>query len=277
MLTFLEALIGLGLVALLISFLPTLYSAYSDREKGVGLMSPLFGTDPSPIELILRTHNFRAMSSPSIWGPVSSWFASLEQSHTAFPSLSSFPPQVPERSWVVAAGTILDAASLLVAVLPADDADRSPEYTLVLAHGSSALSRVALAAGLPVELSRPPTDAIRRHDVDRARSGSPATSSMPRWRRSAWPDLGVRRDVDEGWRTFTLLRQTYEDALLGSLRPDPRPVGRMELGPPVLGGPSALLRPAALERRQAVAAVLGRLTGWSAATGTRSIGARTPT
>ena len=33
-LTFLEALIGLGLVALLISFLPTLYSAYSDREQG---------------------------------------------------------------------------------------------------------------------------------------------------------------------------------------------------------------------------------------------------
>jgi len=98
-LTFLEALIGLGLVALLISFLPTLYSAYSDREKGVGLMGPLFGVDPSAIELLRRTNTGRAMASPTIWGPVSSWFASLEQSHTAFPSLSSFPPQIPDRSW----------------------------------------------------------------------------------------------------------------------------------------------------------------------------------
>ena len=27
--------------------------------------------------------------------------------------------------------------------------------------------------------------------------------------------LDVRPDVDEGWRTFTLLRATYEDAVLG--------------------------------------------------------------
>ncbi|MGZ4760518.1 MAG: hypothetical protein ACXV95_15770, partial [Acidimicrobiales bacterium] len=71
-LTFFEALIGLGLVALLISFLPTLYSAYSEREKGVGLLSPLFGVEPSALELIRRTHSGRALASPSVWSPVSS-------------------------------------------------------------------------------------------------------------------------------------------------------------------------------------------------------------
>jgi hypothetical protein len=214
LLTFLEALIGLGLVALLISFLPTLYSAYSDREKGVGLMGPLFGVEPSAIELIRRTHAGQAMSSPTIWGPVSSWFAELEQSHTAFPSLSSFPPQVPDRSWVVAAGTILDATSLLVALLPAGDVDRSPEFTLVLAHGTSATSRVAGAAGLPVEPSRAPTDVL-------SDTTSHATITISRAEfdeavevmRSA--GVRVRPDVDEGWRIFALLRSGYEDAILG--------------------------------------------------------------
>ncbi len=214
LLTFLEALIGLGLVALLISFLPTLYSAYSEREQGVGLMEPLFGIDPSAIALIRRTHAGRAMASTTIWGPVSSWFASLEQSHTAFPSLSSFPPQVAERSWVVSAGTVLDATSLLASLLSVDEVDRSPEYSLVVAHGTSAVNRVAVAAGLPVEpfvsvadALTDPTDiatiTIRRDEFDEA------VEEM----RSA--GLHVRPDVDEGWRTFTLLRVGYEDAILG--------------------------------------------------------------
>src|SRR3954453_1676485 len=213
-LTFLEALIGLGLVALLISFLPTLYSAYSEREKGVGLMGPLFGAEPSAIELIRRTHAGQAMASPTVWGPVSSWFASLEQSHTAFPSLSSFPPQIPERSWVVSAGSILDATSLLVALLADDDAERSPEFRLVLAHGGSALSRVAMAAGLPVEPAPPLSDAMNDATstglITITRDEFDAAAQVMRS-----SGLDVRDDADEGWRSFTLLRETYEDALLG--------------------------------------------------------------
>ncbi len=211
---FLEALIGLGLVALLISFLPTLYSAYSDRERGVGLMEPLVGAQPSGLELIRRTHTGRAMASPTLWGPVSQWFASLEQSHTAFPSLSSFPPQVPTRSWVVSAGTILDATALLVSTLPIGDADRSPEFTLVLAHGASAVSRVAAAAGLPVSLPRPLADALADEatGVDIRVSRAEFDEAIDTLR-----DVGLtlRPDLDEGWRTFTRLRASYEDAILG--------------------------------------------------------------
>jgi len=84
----------------------------------------------------------------------------------------------------------------------------------VLAHGSSALTRVAMAAGLPVEPARPVTDVL-------ADTTSSATVRVTRREFDAAietmraVDLGVRTDVDEGWRTFTLLRTTYEDALLG--------------------------------------------------------------
>ncbi len=42
-LAFVEATIGLGLVALLISYLPTIYAAYNAREKGVVRLRPVAG------------------------------------------------------------------------------------------------------------------------------------------------------------------------------------------------------------------------------------------
>ena len=43
-----EATIGLGLVALLISYLPTIFSAYNGREKGIIRLRPVAGTPPAP-------------------------------------------------------------------------------------------------------------------------------------------------------------------------------------------------------------------------------------
>ena len=48
---FVEATIGLGLVALLISYLPTIYSAYNGREKGTNRLRPIAGSPPSATEL----------------------------------------------------------------------------------------------------------------------------------------------------------------------------------------------------------------------------------
>ena len=51
-LTFVEATIGLGLVALLISYLPTIYAAHHQREKGISVLRPFAGTPPSPVDLL---------------------------------------------------------------------------------------------------------------------------------------------------------------------------------------------------------------------------------
>ena len=214
LLTFLEALIGLGLVALLISFLPTLYSAFSEREKGVALLRPLLGTPPSAVELTRRMHGGGALGMPAIWSSASAWFASLEQSHAAFPSLCSFPPQDGAGSWVVTAGTLLDTASLLRSALAEDDPERSPEFTLVLAHGIPAITLVASAAGLPISESRSlmevmadagpaPSVTISRAEFDAALADLEAIG------------LRMRPDADEAWRQFALLRRSYEDAVLG--------------------------------------------------------------
>src|SRR5262249_50795466 len=56
MISFFEAAIGLGLLALLISYLPTIYGSFSRREVAVGQLSVRAGTPPSPAEMIIRAY-----------------------------------------------------------------------------------------------------------------------------------------------------------------------------------------------------------------------------
>ena len=227
LLTFIEATIGLGIVALLISYLPTLYMAFSAREQGVGLLTPLTGTPPSATELLWRLDAARALDGPSIWGPASTWFVAVDQSHSAFPALSRFPPQHREHSWVATAGSVLDAAALMVSLIEEDDEppppgtihhrDRRGELgplVLVLAHGIPALGRIAQAAGLPVD--DPPAL------LELAISGGPAPDiSVTRQEYeeavSFLVDAGVvgEVDVDRSWPRFARARSGYDVALRG--------------------------------------------------------------
>ena len=90
-----EATIGLGLVALLISYLPTIYSAYNGREKGTIRLRPIAGSPPSATELLQTLHRLGALDSPEFWRNQADWMLDLEQTHTAFPILSYFPETRP--------------------------------------------------------------------------------------------------------------------------------------------------------------------------------------
>ena len=231
-LTFLEATIGLGLVALLISFLPTLYAAYSDRERGVGLLEPLVGTPPSAVELLRRLHVAQSVDGSTIWGPVSQWFVAVAQSHTAFPALCSFPSQQPGLSWVVTAGTVLDSAALrlslvtdLLRPLPTTAADAGSTDTnrhpapavLVLAHGVPAINRVARSAGLEVPeptalmdllghtADEPPTISVTRSEFDTAVAALVVNAIV------AAPGAD---ELDRAWHRFRWLRSGYDRAII---------------------------------------------------------------
>src|SRR3954454_24904802 len=57
--SFVEAALGLALVALLISYLPTIYSSFSRRELQVSLLEVRADSPPSPIVMITRMHRLR--------------------------------------------------------------------------------------------------------------------------------------------------------------------------------------------------------------------------
>jgi len=119
--TFLEfsaATFGLMLVALLIAYLPSMYSAFSQREAAVKLLEVRAGNPPSAEEMIARYHRIHGLDQlGEQWSTWELWFTELEESHTSLSALVFFRSPQPGHSWVTTAITILDAAALTLSAI----------------------------------------------------------------------------------------------------------------------------------------------------------------
>lgn len=113
-LVYTEGTIGLLMVALLIAYIPTIYTAFSRREFQVTRFEIRAGSPPSPVEFILRHNRLGNLADlGEVWSAWEAWFADVEETHTSLASLVFFrSPQV-DKSWVTAAGCVLDSAALL--------------------------------------------------------------------------------------------------------------------------------------------------------------------
>ena len=111
---FVEAAIGLALVALLISYLPTIYSAFSRRELLVNLLEVRADSPPSPVVMITRMHRLHGLDAlHDLWERWEQWFAEVEETHSSLPVLVFYRSQQPDHSWVNAAGAVMDSAALM--------------------------------------------------------------------------------------------------------------------------------------------------------------------
>ncbi len=202
-LAFTEAGIGLLLVALLISYLPTMYATFARREAAVTLLEVRAGSPPSAVEMIARFNRLdRLGAMDDLWEAWEGWFADVEESHTSLAALAFFRSPQPDRSWVTAAGAILDTASLMAAAV---DVPRNPQAELCIRAGYVALGRIAgyfridydpqPKAGDPISVTRGEFDA--------------ACADL-RWR-----GVPMKADVEQAWRDFAGWRVNYDSALLG--------------------------------------------------------------
>ncbi|MDP9465218.1 MAG: hypothetical protein M3P52_11390, partial [Actinomycetota bacterium] len=118
-LAFVEAGIGLGLVSLMISYLPTIYGAFSRREALVGMLEVRAGLPPSPAELLTRYSRIGWLDriDEDVFERWEPWFVDIEESHSSQPSLVFFRSPHPERSWITAAGCVLDTAAIVASTL----------------------------------------------------------------------------------------------------------------------------------------------------------------
>ena len=198
-----QAFIGLALVALLISFLPTIYGHFSRRELLVGKLTSRGGSPPTPIELISRLHSIDWLDEiDRMWPEWESWFVELGESHTSHPALVFFRSQSPHESWVLAAACILDTASLRESTL---DLPSSPEAQLCIRAGYLALRDVAHFYGIPFNPRPRPGDPISIHRAELA-------GVIEELRQAG---VSVRKDVDQAWEDYAGWRVNYDQALLG--------------------------------------------------------------
>jgi len=110
-----EAGTGLGFVALVIGYVPVLYTAFSNREISVALLDARAGSPPTAGELLVR-HSFSGGHEAltlllSEW---ERWAAIMLETHISYPILCYYRSQHDNQSWLSALTAILDACSLLI-------------------------------------------------------------------------------------------------------------------------------------------------------------------
>lgn len=201
--SFFEAAIGLILVAILIAYLPTMYSAFSRRENAVTLLETRAGKPPTAAEMILRYHRNHGLDSlHESWKSWESWFADLQESHTALAPLVFFRSPQPEYSWVTAAGTVLDTASL---ILSSVDVAWDAQAALCVRAGFLAMRHIADFFRVQYKQDPQfPTDpiSITREEYDQV---------IERFMDAGVP---LKEDSEQAWLDFAGWRVNYDKPLL---------------------------------------------------------------
>lgn len=216
-LMFTEAAIGLGLVALLISYLPAIYAGFSRRELLVSQLEVRADSPPSAVVLITRFHRLSGLERlHDTWERWEQWFAELEESHTSLTVLVDYRSQQADLSWVNAAGAMMDAAALVrssVAV-PLD-----AQADLMIRAGYLALRRIGRVFGIRFNPNPQPSDvtSVSRAMYDEAYDVL-AAAGVP-----------MVPDRDQAWRDFNGWRVNYDEVLRGLERLTVAPPGWWEL------------------------------------------------
>lgn len=205
--TFAEATMGLLLLTLLISYLPTMYQAFSRRELVVARLELRSSPGHSATDLVVWLNRSGSLQNDAAqWQAWEEWFVEIEETHTSLPILSFFRSPQPGRSWVTAAGIILDAAALIISAVPPP---RDPDMEVCFKAGCVAMNRVTRffhdrAHAEPTQQpddKDPPIGDPRRQDF------------MSACEQLQEAGLHLQPDLDQAWKTYHSLRSRYTEPL----------------------------------------------------------------
>jgi len=158
-----EAGIGFGFLAIVIGYLPVLYTAFSRREITISLLDARAGSPPSAGELLRRFAVGRGMASiDPLLVDWERWAAELLESHLSYPVLRFYRSQHDNQSWVGALTTILDTSAILIAAVDEPDGHQA-RLTFAMAR------HAAVDMGLVSQLPALPTESDRLPEADRNR------------------------------------------------------------------------------------------------------------
>ncbi|HUA01578.1 MAG TPA: potassium channel family protein [Candidatus Aquilonibacter sp.] len=110
-----ESGVGFGFLALVLSYLPVIYQAFSRREVNIVLLDARAGSPPTAAELLRRHAEPDAMDS--LQRVLHNWeraAAEILESHVSYPGVSYFRSQHNNESWLAALTAILDTSALLI-------------------------------------------------------------------------------------------------------------------------------------------------------------------
>jgi hypothetical protein len=200
---FSEAILGLILLALLITYLPSMYAAFSRREAQVAILANYAGQPPSAGELIERFWVLEDIDrlDAELWQTWTAWFVEIDETHTSLSALPFFRSPQADRSWITAAGVVLDSGALLASTV---DLPRSPAAELCIRSGYLALRNIATFFRIPYDQHPRATDPI---SISRAEYDAAVA-------RLAAAGVPLKPDRDRAWQDFVGWRVNYDTVLI---------------------------------------------------------------
>jgi hypothetical protein len=197
-LEFLEAAVGLTLLALLIAFIPTLYQSFQRRELSVSRLTVRAGRPATPwgiLEIAQSVESYERLEE--LWREWEQWFIDVGETHTTLTILNYYRSPDPAQTWIGSAASVLDAAALFNAAV---DVTPSPSAGLCIRAGWLTLRRLAdyFRVAYPVEVRSSIPIAISRSEFDGV-IGRLEMSGIP-----------VVADHDAAWRDYVGWRVNYD-------------------------------------------------------------------
>jgi hypothetical protein len=110
-----EVALGFIFLALVISYVPIIYQAFSRRELRISLLDARAGSPATAAEILRRNHAGKNVEELRLllhdWEV---WCGDILESHLSYPILAYYRSQHDQQSWVGALTVILDTCALIL-------------------------------------------------------------------------------------------------------------------------------------------------------------------
>jgi ion channel len=189
-----ESATGVGLAALAITLLFSLYESFRAREELVVSLDAMAGAPPSGVQLLetAAKHGMRPELT-STFDEWRAWSAMVLESHLAYPLLVYFRSSHDNEAWINSFGAVMDAAILIIST--ANDESEGPARLMykIGSHLVEDMNWVFRFKG-----SDDPIVERAEYQV-----------AVERLEKAGYKI----RDIETGWRQFVEMRSTYATPL----------------------------------------------------------------
>jgi hypothetical protein len=155
-----EAATGVGVVFIVIGYLPAVYASFSRREIAVSQLATRAGSPPAAgviLHSLIGRKNWRELERELRDWEV--WAAELMETHLSYPLLGWYRSQHVNQNWLAALTAMVDVAAFVKATSPDD---KIPAADVTYAIGRHALADLAIQ----YRIARPPVDRLSDIEFD---------------------------------------------------------------------------------------------------------------